>query len=329
MRDFGLVSVIVPIYNIEKYIERCIVSLISQTYSNIEIILVNDGSIDNSAEICKKYTKLDKRVLLYNKRNGGLSDARNYGMSKSRGEYFVFVDGDDYVSRRYIEKLIYALNINQAEVAVCSFKIITDNNQLVCHALLNETKKVISGKDLLSLVLTDFGYKYVVAWNKIYKKDVFANIRFDKGKLYEDEFINFRLFYDCKRITIETDELYYYTQRQGSITVSDMSSKKIDMKYELHNMRIKFYKTKNEIALYERSIQMYCNWIVETFRKYYRCLTEEQKKSMICESRRYAKTAIFSNQSSLGEKLQDFLILISIRLAATIKSILQKNTLKI
>lgn len=324
MKDLGLVSVIVPIYNIEKYIERCIVSLISQTYSNIEIILVNDGSVDTSAEICKKYTEIDKRVLLYNKKNGGLSDARNYGMSVSRGEYFVFVDGDDYVSRRYIEKLLYTLCINQAEVALCSFKVITDNGQLISHALLNETKKVILGKELLALVLTDFGYKYVVAWNKIYKKDVFSNIRFDKGKLYEDEFINFKLFYDCQRIAIETDELYYYVQRQGSIT-SDMSSEKIDMKYELHKKRIKFYKKKNEIALYERSVQMYCNWLVETFRKYYYCLTEQQKKILICESRRYAKTVIFSNQSSLGEKLQDFLILISMRLAAAIKSILRRD----
>ena len=108
MIDYGLVSIIVPVYNIEKYLEQCINSLINQTYSNIEIILVNDGSNDRSSNICERYEKKIDNIMLLNKPNGGLSDARNYGISAAKGEYIVFVDGDDYVDKYYVEKLIYS-----------------------------------------------------------------------------------------------------------------------------------------------------------------------------------------------------------------------------
>lgn len=324
MKDYGLVSIIVPVYNIEKYIERCIQSLIAQSYPYIEIILVNDGSKDESAQICEKYQRIDKRVILYNKENGGLSDARNYGINVSKGNYTIFVDGDDYVSLNYVEKLVKAIFEKNADVAICSFKVVGDDGQVLSHAILNETGEVITGKELLSLVLTSSGYKYVVAWNKIYKKSLFDNIRFDKGKLYEDEFINFRLFFSCNRVAVEREELYYYIQRQGSITVSNMTPKKISMKREFHTNRMEFYKSKNEEALYKRSVQMYCNWLVETFRKYYNVMTEEQKKTMKIESRNYSKEIFFSKYSSSGERVQNLLMYVNVRLAAKVKSIVKE-----
>lgn len=115
-----LVSIIIPIYNVEKYLAECLQSIINQTYSNIEIILVNDGSTDNSEKICLNYIKLDKRIKYYYKKNGGLSSSRNYGLTKSHGSYICFIDSDDFIDNNYVEKLLLFTIKNNCEITICS-----------------------------------------------------------------------------------------------------------------------------------------------------------------------------------------------------------------
>lgn len=144
MKD--LVSVVIPIYNVEKYLRKCIETVIDQTYTNIEIILVNDGSTDNSLQICNQFKEKDKRIKVINKKNGGLSDARNVGIKNAQGKYICFIDSDDFISEKYIEELHNLIVENKAQIAVCGFENV------------NEFGKSISKKEIISQVIS--GKKY-------------------------------------------------------------------------------------------------------------------------------------------------------------------------
>ena len=256
-----IISVIVPIYNVAPYLVRCVESIINQTYKNIEIILINDGSTDNSLNICEKYRNIDERIFLVDKVNGGLSDARNAGLDVCKGEYVAFVDSDDYVEESYLEKLYEAIKKADSDIAICSFSLVNENGKL------RETEKMpdctcVDGRYILSNVLSKTGYKYVVAWNKLYKREIFENLRFPVGKYYEDEYVNYRIFYGRKKIALVSDSLYNYVLRSGSITMSSITPEKIDMKIEMYRERIRFYKDKNDMELYYKAIQQCCNWFV-------------------------------------------------------------------
>ena len=256
-----LISIIVPIYNVATYLVRCIESLINQTYKNIEIILINDGSTDNSLDLCEKYKYIDKRIIVVDKENGGLSDARNVGLDVCKGDYVAFVDSDDYVEESYLEKLYEAIKMTDSDIAICSFSLVNENGKLrKKEKMPNYT--CVDGRYILSKVLSKTGYKYVVAWNKLYKREIFENLRFPIGKYYEDEYINYRIFYEKKRIALVPLSLYNYVLRSGSITMSSVTSEKITMKIEMHRERIRFYKEKNDMELYYKAIQQCCNWFV-------------------------------------------------------------------
>ena len=170
-------------------------------------------------------------------------------------------------------------------------------------------------------VLTPYGYKYVVAWNKMYSAQVFENNLFDKGKLYEDEYLNFRLFWEIKSVAIVHTSLYCYVQRQGSITQSDMSIKKIKMKEEIHKCRISFYKEHRERHLYMKSCQMYCNWLVECVRQYSQVLQPVDKRRFQLEMRKYSRIADDDKEFGMAIRIQNYVGRISLRLASFFKRI--------
>ncbi len=323
----SLVSVIVPIYNIENYIGKCIESIVNQTYKNIEILLVDDGSLDDSYMVCESYAAKDNRIRIIRKQNGGLSDARNKGIDCASGQYIVFIDGDDYIKEDYIEKLFDTVKSNGADIAICSFCLVDDNGQILNTAQLEELPSITDGYSVLSAVMTDYGYKYVVAWNKIYKRCIFSNIRFDKGKIFEDEYINFKMFWACEKVAICDQPLYCYVQRNGSITQSKMSLKKIDMKTEMHKTRIAFYKDKDKL-LYYKACQMYCDWLVECTRSYYDVIAsrEEPRISIMQkEIRHHMMAAMCSKNTTFPRKIQNVLGVISLKFAANIKNIYKKS----
>lgn len=222
-----VVSVIVPIYNIEKYIDRCVESIVAQTYQNLEIILVDDGSTDNSGLICDEWEKKDKRIEVIHKINGGLSDARNTGIEKSRGELVSFIDGDDEIDKEMYEKLVKVLYRNNADISMCRMKKIEPNREYPTREFLNDSDEIIfDGKEAMRFLLLDNIDCSVCL--KVYRRKLFNELRFPFGKTNEDFAVLYKLFYRSKRIVYIQDILYFYYYRKQSITSSSFSIKQFD-----------------------------------------------------------------------------------------------------
>lgn len=240
----NLVSVIVPIYNVENYLARCINSLLQQTYSNIEILLINDGSEDNCELICQEFLARDNRIRYYKKENGGLSSARNFGIDRANGEYLVFVDSDDYVSKEMIKVLLDTSLSNNADMVECAFlefyenETVNDSN--VDNALNN---KSYAPYEAINSLICNTGIT-PIAWNKIYKKEIFDELRYKVGIYHEDEEIIVKLLSTCKKICKINNPLYFYMKREGSITNSKFNKKHLDI-IKIMDERIKILKRLN------------------------------------------------------------------------------------
>ena len=222
----ALISVIIPVYKVEAYLEQCIISVIEQTYQSIEIILVDDGSPDQCGIICDNWAKKDSRIKVIHKKNGGLSDARNYGLNVARGEYIIFIDSDDLVDRTMIEKLFTALKQQEADIVECNYFCFTDNLPKK-EKRESVSSAVYTAEEALSLLLNENIFKYTV-WNKLYRKGIFDTLRFEVGKLHEDVFFTYQAFGISKRIVKIENYLYYYRQRDGSIMGSGFSIRNLD-----------------------------------------------------------------------------------------------------
>ena len=214
------ISIIVPVYNVEPYLRRCVNSIINQTYKNLDIILVDDGSTDHSGEICDEYAAKDNRIKVIHRENGGLSAARNTGLSISKGEYVYFVDSDDYIE---IETCEIALNCaikHQADIVCFGYREIYPSGQVKTFVMGSSgimKKPAIIG----ALVLGERGLRDYV-WNKMFSKRLFENIRFPVGRTFEDIFVMHRLFDCAYTIYIIPNILYNYNRRDGSITTGDV-----------------------------------------------------------------------------------------------------------
>lgn len=219
------ISIIVPVYNTSEYLEKCLYSLINQTIKNIEIIVVNDGSTDNSLEIINKIAKDDQRIKVYNKKNGGLSSARNYGIEKSTGKYIGFVDSDDYVREDMYEILGKNLENSFADMSICRWYIV--ENEIKKECSFKTENKILNSEDAINLLLSHSSFDNFVV-TKLYKRELFDNIRFDEGKLLEDLLIMYKLINKARLISLCSEPLYYYVQRNNSITNS--LNKKLDEK---------------------------------------------------------------------------------------------------
>ncbi|MDB2111176.1 glycosyltransferase family 2 protein [Clostridium paraputrificum] len=221
-----LISIVVPVYNVEKYLEECLDSICKQTYSNIEIILVNDGSTDSSIEICEKYSELDKRISVLNKENGGLSDARNCGIKFAKGQYLIFVDSDDIISRDMVSYLYNLIKNTNSEVGICDPVHWFPDQEI---KFVEETvKKIFSSEDAIVEMLYQKSF-LVSAWGKIYKKDLFTKITFPFGILFEDSAIMYRVFDSAKKIVYGNAKLYGYRHRENSITTKKFSKRDWDI----------------------------------------------------------------------------------------------------
>lgn len=221
-----LISVIVPIYKVEKYIDRCVESILAQSFTDFELILVDDGSPDNCPQICDEYAKKDSRIKVVHKQNGGLSDARNAGIDVAKGEWLAFIDSDDYVHEDYLGSLYNAAAENGADLAICDFVRVNDDENVIekdhsFDGLVTEDKNTL------------FEYMYSnwrirPAWNKLYKKEIFSELRFAFGKIHEDEFAIHHVLYNCRKAVIIKDGLYYYRIRQNSIMTTESPKSILD-----------------------------------------------------------------------------------------------------
>lgn len=210
-----LVSIIVPIYKVEAYLRRCLDSIVNQTYTNLEIILVDDGSPDNCPQICDEYAAKDNRIIVIHKENGGLSDARNTGLDICKGEYISFVDSDDWVNERYIEILFNLAIKEDADIAIGEHEK-TYNEQIPFQRII-EKNRILFPLEAIEILFQRKHLSFILSWGKLYRKHLFSNIKFPKRKFHEDEFTSFILFYNANKIVHTSKILYYYYQRNDSI----------------------------------------------------------------------------------------------------------------
>lgn len=271
-----MISIIIPVYKVEKYLNRCIDSVINQTYRNIEIILVDDGSPDNCPEICNEYAAKDSRIRVIHQKNAGLSAARNAGLDIAQGDYIGFVDSDDYIHPEMYERLLNAIEFNHADIALCNFQYVNEIGKIIYKfsPLKNE---IMDSNTALDKLEESYGVYYVVAWNRLYKRELFKQVRFPVGKQHEDEAIAHIIYNNAKKIVAIDDELYYYVQREGSI-MADMTIRSLDI-IEVFNERISYYLEHNYkerilknaqrlLGFYERRrINVHCKNILEKKRK--------------------------------------------------------------
>ncbi len=229
-----LISVIVPIYNVEQYLPRCIESILNQTYKNLEIILVDDGATDRCGSICDAYKEKDCRVKVIHKPNGGLSDARNTGLDQMTGEYVTCIDSDDFVSPYFVSNLWSALEEKQCDIA-SSWFIEYHNGQIVPTGRIVDIQEVevLAKNKYFERLLYQDGVE-ISAWGKLYKSSLYRNVRYPVGKLYEDIPTTYRLIEQAKKIAVISNIDYYYFQRENSIARAKFSIRKMDAIYHMH-----------------------------------------------------------------------------------------------
>lgn len=220
-----MISVIVPIYKVEKYLKRCVNSLLAQSYSDFELILVDDGSPDNCGNICEEYAAKDKRIRVIHKENGGLSDARNAGLGIANGEYIAFVDSDDWVATNYLETLLKVIELTDSDICEC--EVLKTTGEIEKYENSKEKYTSYSSEKALELLICDkILHQYV--WNKLYKRSCLKGIPFAVGKINEDEFWTYQVFGNARRITKISNVLYYYFQRGSSIMGNHYNLKRLD-----------------------------------------------------------------------------------------------------
>lgn len=214
-----LVSIVVPVYNVEDYLPECLDSLLAQTYGNLEIILVDDGSTDGSSAICREYVERDERIRVYRKENGGLSSARNYGTSRATGAYLLYVDSDDAVAYNMVEQLLRALVGGLADIAVCGFKTFGDSSEFACSEVKSPLFKRMGASDALAYLYSERS-SGCAAWAKLARIDEWRRVEFPEGRRFEDFPRIHCLFEDGLDVAITDEPLYFYRKRSGSITSS-------------------------------------------------------------------------------------------------------------
>lgn len=214
--DNPLISVIVPIYKVEPYLRRCLDSIVNQTYTNLEIILVDDGSPDGCPAICDEYAAKDSRIIVIHKENGGLSDARNAGLDICKGEYISFVDSDDWIADCFIEVLFKSIQDTNAEIGICGY-IQTSSSYTTKYNVSNVIKTTLSSIEATTKLWSKERITYVTVWGKLYNRFLWKNVRFPKGLIHEDEYTSYILLYNAKKTVCIDIPLYYYYQRLDSI----------------------------------------------------------------------------------------------------------------
>ncbi len=226
--DNPLISVIVPAHNVEKYFPKCIDSILKQDYRNLEVVLVDDGSTDTTSLLCDQYAQKDSRVVVYHKPCGGVSDARNFGVSHAKGEYFAFVDSDDYVTEDYISYLWKLLKaVPGCKLSLCTlFDVYPLLNKIVDTG--DGTEMVLSAKDCLEMLCYHDKVDTCV-YAKLYHRSVFENIVYPVGRLFEDIGVTYQLIDKCPEISCGFKSKYYYIRRDNSIVTSNYNKMKVDM----------------------------------------------------------------------------------------------------
>ncbi|MFC4620087.1 glycosyltransferase [Camelliibacillus cellulosilyticus] len=319
-----LISIIVPIYNVEKFLSKCIESICHQTYRNLEIILVNDGSSDRCGRICDEYARKDNRIKVIHKENGGLSSARNAGLKIASGEYLGFVDADDYIDKRMYQ-LLYEQAVRQhSDIVICDFFKINEGGNLqeeLCEKNDNPSITRFTNLEALDQIYTHYGKdakmysgfksndRWIVVWNKLFKRHLFNDLYFLEGKIHEDEFIAHELLFRANRIIYISQCLYYYVQNQKGIMHSPFSIKDFDLVYA-YKERVTFFRKKKQKELYKKAAKCYMEAFFHHY--YYALLNLGDKKKQIDEFRRNGHFVFMLVNPLIGWKQKFFIVLFTL-----------------
>lgn len=296
------VSVIVPVYNVEKYVAQCIESVLNQTYSFFELILVNDGSTDSSAEICESYSS-HKNVRVFHKENGGLSSARNFGIKYAKGEYLTFLDSDDYISSEYLADLVFALEASGTKIAMCKYT-----------RKKNDFTRIKSNVDVLQsdIVLKKILYQNeqelysVAACAKLYKKSLFNELRYPEGKINEDMFVICEIMKNVEKVAVCHQKDYYYRVNVDSITQRAFTKKNMDVIAACEYIMEFVQQNYSSDGLEKAAISM-------AFRRNFQMLTEiwkstslqfeEEEKAIVSNLHKYKRVVLIDKRAKFSSRM--------------------------
>lgn len=231
----ALISIIIPVYNVAGFLDKCVESVCNQTYEKLEIILVDDGSTDGSGELCDKWKEKDSRILVIHKANGGISDARNAALDIAKGDYIGFVDSDDSIAPEMYESLLQKLNQTESDLVVCAYKAVDENGNPCTQIYEDIPDCTLSVPEYIEMMNQNVRNHctLVVVWNKLYRRCLLENVRFRVGTIHEDDFFMNEILPQVSRIEILHDRFYYYMQRSNSIMHVQFSEKRLAYFYAL------------------------------------------------------------------------------------------------
>lgn len=268
MKDNVAISIIIPVYNVEVFLEQCLTSIEAQSFTDYEVILVNDGSTDSSAGIAQSYADKHNDWRLIHKENGGLSSARNAGIAEAKGKYICFVDSDDYIEPNYLQKLYEAAVLHEADMVIADYHEVDaagqdlgkDKGRELYQPGVVERVKILTA--LTHVGDCHFATAVVVAWNKLIKTDIMKKFSYPEGVLHEDEFLIMPLLLACDKVVWIRDDIYAYRQREGSIMQDEKYARRHLRVLDAFEERIRLSKAVNDSELTRKLKMAYC-WDIE------------------------------------------------------------------
>ena len=312
------VSIIVPVYNTENQIRYCLDSILNQTYKNLEIIVVDDGTKDNAGIIAEEYSKKDDRIIVIHQENQGLSAARNTGLNAATGDYISFVDSDDVLKKDFYEYMIDVLKKEDyPEIVQASFLRIDEDNIENVENILEENEPEEEIKTMSNIEALEKLYgadqleyvKFVVVWNKIYKKELYSSLRFPKGRNHEDEYTTYKAIYAAKRIAYSNRLVYGYIQTKKSIMRVGISQKRIDDTLEAYRQVYSYFKENNLPEIESKAKRRYLEYCIELVEKINQgeVLAEQEKQIEFLNNefiRFYDENISFIKENAKTEELE-------------------------
>lgn len=321
------ISIIIPVYNVEKYLRRCVDSVLNQTFKNIEIILVNDGSKDNCGKICDEYKQQDSRVKVFHKENGGLSSARNSGLEIAKGQFIGFVDSDDWVASDMYEHLYNIITENECDIAKCDAQKVSSSKDIRNN---NDKAKIeILTKDEAIFLLLKTS-KMLPVWVRLYKAALFKDIRFPEGRINEDLLSSYQLFSNCKKIVVSNSKKYYYFQGNVSITRSGLGYKDFDYIYACDQILELVTKENMKFKKYAEHKRHRAAFTLLAKLAYFgpdinNSNVDEQRKSLLKELRANIVSLLFSSVIPMNRKILMILVCINFNLLKVVFMIYKRT----
>ena len=297
-----LISVIVPVYNVEIFFDKCMTSIVNQTYKNLEIILVDDGSTDKSGKKCDEWKEKDERIKVIHKENGGASSARNVGLEDVTGNWISFIDSDDYIEKTFLENLYNSAKENNADIAAGGFKRITLYKEKIKYS---EENFISDKKDMMRRFLLNDGLSFALC-DKIYKKKLFDTIRFPEGKMDEDIGTLYRVFDNADKLVHINKSEYYYIQRNGSVEHSGFSIKNL-AGVEFTEAIVKLMEKKYP-DLVELAENLYIYALNNCTILCYRGGLKKEHKELKEKLKKYIPKILKNSKIKLGRKIKSILI---------------------